>query len=78
MLLFNFLPPANFVRSYESTSLYVPGFDSAPLSASVLGVDGDGHTTWALFDGQPEATTDTLSYGDFGTGIQTFLTCAIL
>lgn len=74
-LLFNSSPLANFVGSHEITSLYVPGLDeNAPLSASVLGVDGDGRTTWALFKGQPEAT-DTSSYGDFGTGMASHFLC---
>lgn len=33
------------------TSLYIPGLDSQPLIADILGVDGEGRTTWALHQG---------------------------
>jgi len=33
------------------TSLYIPGLDSQPLIADILGVDGQGRTTWALHQG---------------------------
>ncbi|KAJ3493374.1 hypothetical protein NLJ89_g11034 [Agrocybe chaxingu] len=52
------------VQCQLSTSLYIPGFDPQPISASVVGVGADGRTTWALRKGQPDAT-DTSSYPDF-------------
>ncbi|CAA7270958.1 unnamed protein product [Cyclocybe aegerita] len=52
------------VQCQLSTSLYVPGFDPQPMSASVVGVGVDGRTTWALRKGQPD-TVDTSSYPDF-------------
>lgn len=48
-----------------SISLYIPGFDPQPVSADVVGVDGNGRTTWVLHRGSVDAT-DTRSYDAFG------------
>ncbi|GLB34597.1 hypothetical protein LshimejAT787_0201620 [Lyophyllum shimeji] len=33
------------------TSLYIPGLDNQPIIADIIGVDGQGRTTWALHQG---------------------------
>jgi len=42
----------------EVTSLYIPGFDPQPLSASVLGVGSDSRTTLAISPAQPSNGED--------------------
>ncbi|KAF8077599.1 hypothetical protein FPV67DRAFT_1662415 [Lyophyllum atratum] len=56
---------AFFVGSaLAQTSLYIPGLDPQPLIADILGVDGQGRTTWALHQG---ALTDPADGGLPGT-----------
>ncbi|KAF9557138.1 hypothetical protein CPC08DRAFT_725273 [Agrocybe pediades] len=58
----------NSATSDNVVPLYIPGIDpSTPVSASVLGVDELGRTTWVLQRGTPEATTraGSTSYPDF-------------
>ncbi|KAJ7578464.1 hypothetical protein C8J56DRAFT_898013 [Mycena floridula] len=43
-------------------SLYIPGFDAQPISADVLGVDGQGRTTWALHAGAPTNSDDQVDF----------------
>ncbi|KAG6873783.1 hypothetical protein C0995_011008 [Termitomyces sp. Mi166 len=54
---------ATFIATaVAQTSLYIPGFDPQPISADILGVDGQGRTTWALHQG---VLTDTLDDPSF-------------
>ncbi|KAG5644044.1 hypothetical protein DXG03_009196 [Asterophora parasitica] len=63
--------PLTFVAVFAGsalaqTSLFIPGFDPQPISADILGVDGQGRTTWALHQG---AVTNSAQEGSFpGTG----------
>jgi len=41
---------------YAQTSLYLPGFDPQPLSVNVIGVGGDGETTYQVVPGEPTGT----------------------
>ena len=36
--------------------MYVAGFDEQPLSVSIVGVAEDGHTTYAIANGEPTGT----------------------
>ncbi|RDB23764.1 hypothetical protein Hypma_008981 [Hypsizygus marmoreus] len=41
------------ILAQSTTRLYVPGFNQQMIIGDILGVDGEGRTTWALRDGQP-------------------------
>ncbi|KAG6915329.1 hypothetical protein DXG01_012101, partial [Tephrocybe rancida] len=52
------------------TSLYIPGFDPQPVSADILGVDGQGRTTWALHQGALTGTFDEASFPGTATLVE--------
>ncbi|KAF9532875.1 hypothetical protein CPB83DRAFT_806489 [Crepidotus variabilis] len=54
------------VYGQSTTGLFIPGFDPQPVSADIIGIGSDGHTTWAIHQGQ-RTPGDTSSYEDFGT-----------
>jgi len=52
-------------------SLYIPGFDPQPVTASVLGVAADGsHTTWGIAPGQPSGTLSDVGFNGPATLIE--------
>ncbi|KZV70949.1 hypothetical protein PENSPDRAFT_752195 [Peniophora sp. CONT] len=53
--------------AFADVSLIVPGFDEQPLSATELGVNAEGRTTWAIMPGV--ATNTDEDVGFFGTAI---------
>ena len=52
------------------TSLFIPGFDSQPLSVGDLGTDGQGRTTWEIVPGTPTGTFSEPAF--IGTGAPPF------
>ncbi|KAG6825737.1 hypothetical protein H0H92_002609 [Tricholoma furcatifolium] len=59
---------ASFGAAVAQTSLYDPGFDSQPTSTDILGIDGQGSTSWAYqggstgsFDGDSFLSTESAS-----------------
>lgn len=52
---------------HAQTSLYIPGFDPQPVSASQLGIGADGRTTWELKPGVTSGTFDEIGF--IGTGM---------
>ncbi|KZT27903.1 hypothetical protein NEOLEDRAFT_1130398 [Neolentinus lepideus HHB14362 ss-1] len=57
------------------TSLYIPGFDDQPLSASLIGVGSDDRTTWAIMSG---AVTGTVDDAFDGTGQRMRMSIALV
>ncbi|EIN07015.1 hypothetical protein PUNSTDRAFT_121251 [Punctularia strigosozonata HHB-11173 SS5] len=51
--------------SFAQLSLYLPGFDPQPLTASEVGVDSAGRTTWAI--AAAPTVTDDADIGIVGT-----------
>lgn len=51
------------VISQTTTRLYIPGFAPQAIIGDILGVDGEGRTTWGLHDGQSRSS------GFLGTGV---------
>ncbi|KAJ3478103.1 hypothetical protein NLI96_g9988 [Meripilus lineatus] len=47
---------------HAQTSLYIPGFDPQPVSASQLGIGADGRTTWELKPGVTSGTFDEIGF----------------
>ncbi|KAF5377067.1 hypothetical protein D9757_007692 [Collybiopsis confluens] len=47
------------IIAQSTTSLYIPGFDSQPIDASMAGVDSSGQTTWLLSPGPVTADEDS-------------------
>ncbi|KAG6843809.1 hypothetical protein H0H93_016956 [Arthromyces matolae] len=52
------------------TSLYIPGFDPQPISADILGVDGQGRTTWAVHQGALTGTFDEVNFPGTATLVE--------
>ncbi|KAF5369179.1 hypothetical protein D9615_009987 [Tricholomella constricta] len=63
-------PDAAAAEAQMTTSLYIPGFEPQPVSADILGVGGDGRTTWVLRQGKATISTNGHASdrsGTFGT-----------
>ncbi|TFK51798.1 hypothetical protein OE88DRAFT_1658425 [Heliocybe sulcata] len=43
---------------HAQTSLFIPGFDDQPISASLIGAGSDGRTTWAIASGAVTGSVD--------------------
>lgn len=54
------------LAAVAQTSLFIPGFDPQPISASVAGVGPDGRTTWVLQPGVKSGSFDDIGF--VGTG----------
>jgi len=52
------------------TSLYIPGFDPQPVSASEVGVGADGRTTWELAPGVTSGTYEDIGFAGTATLIE--------
>lgn len=70
VLLFASAIALSSLPAHAQTSLYLPGFDDQPLSASVLGTDSNGRTTWEIVQGTPTASGQEESFPATATLIE--------